>query len=93
MEWSEPRPGHSFARSVTSRRTLRYGLIVIAVTALLLAYIVTVVSRANAAETLLSQGRPTTASSTRATRAATRTTTCTCAPSTDRSATSRLAKS
>ncbi|WP_432839418.1 discoidin domain-containing protein [Dactylosporangium sp. CA-092794] len=58
MDWSVSAPGHR------SRRTLRYGVIAIAVAAMLCAYIVTVVTRANAAETLLSQGKPTTASST-----------------------------
>ena len=59
MAWSVSAPGH---RSL-NRRTLRYGIIAIAVFAMLCAYIVTVVARANAAETLLSQGKPTTASS------------------------------
>jgi len=63
MEWSEPRPGHRSARSLTTRRNLRYGTIALAVAALLCAYIVVVVTRADAAETLLSQGKPTTASS------------------------------
>ncbi|MER7005964.1 discoidin domain-containing protein [Dactylosporangium sp. NPDC000555] len=64
MDWSVSAPGHRSARSVSSRRTLRYGVIALAVAAMLCAYIVTVVTRANAAETLLSQGKPTTASST-----------------------------
>ena len=65
MEWSEPRPGHRRSPgSLTSRRTLRLATIVTALAAMLVAYIVVVTTRANAAETLLSQGRPTTASST-----------------------------
>ncbi|GAA2638190.1 hypothetical protein GCM10010399_84380 [Dactylosporangium fulvum] len=63
MEWSEPRPGHRSPRALTSRNTLRYGIIALALAAMLGAYIVTVVTRADAAETLLSQGKPTTASS------------------------------
>ncbi|MET7396101.1 discoidin domain-containing protein [Dactylosporangium sp. NPDC005572] len=57
MDWSVPRPGHR------STRALRYGTIALAVAAMLCAYLVVVVTRADAAETLLSQGKPTTASS------------------------------
>ncbi|MEV6929756.1 discoidin domain-containing protein [Dactylosporangium sp. NPDC051485] len=63
MDWSVSAPGHRSGRSPASNRTLRYGVIALAVAALLCAYIVVVVTRANAAETLLSQGKPTTASS------------------------------
>ncbi|GAA4249439.1 discoidin domain-containing protein [Dactylosporangium darangshiense] len=63
MDWSVSAPGHRSGRSLASRRTLRYGIIALAVAAMLCAYIVAVVTRANAAETLLSQGKPTTASS------------------------------
>ncbi|GAA3452002.1 discoidin domain-containing protein [Dactylosporangium matsuzakiense] len=63
MDWSVSAPGHASVRSGTRRRTLRYGIIALAVAAMLCAYVVVVVTRANAAETLLSQGRPTTASS------------------------------
>src|SRR3954470_20463430 len=63
MDWSVSAPGHRSVRSGPSRRTLRYGIIAIAVAAMLCAYIVVVVTRAHAAETLLSQGKPTTASS------------------------------
>ena len=65
MEWSEPRPGHRRSSgSLTSRRTLRMAGIAAVVAAMMIAYIVVVTTRADAAETLLSQGRPTTASST-----------------------------
>ncbi|GAA2336347.1 discoidin domain-containing protein [Dactylosporangium salmoneum] len=63
MDWSVSAPGHRSGRSPASNRTLRYGVIALAVAAMLCAYIVVVVTRANAAETLLSQGKPTTASS------------------------------
>ena len=65
MPWSAPAPGHRrLSRSTTGRRTLRAGAVATAVAAMLCAYIVVVVTRADAAETLLSQGKPTTASST-----------------------------
>ncbi|WP_432991431.1 discoidin domain-containing protein [Dactylosporangium sp. CA-233914] len=64
MDWSVSAPGHRSVRFGPSRRTMRYGIIVLAVAAMLCAYIVVVVTRADAAETLLSQGKPTTASST-----------------------------
>ncbi|MFB9445103.1 discoidin domain-containing protein [Dactylosporangium vinaceum] len=63
MDWSVSAPGHASVRSGPRRRTLRYGIIALAVAAMLCAYVVVVVTRANAAETLLSQGKPTTASS------------------------------
>jgi hypothetical protein len=65
MSWSAPAPGHRrLSRFTTGRRTLRAGAIATAVAAMLCTYIVVVVTRADAAETLLSQGKPTTASST-----------------------------
>ncbi|MET7419574.1 discoidin domain-containing protein [Dactylosporangium sp. NPDC005555] len=64
MPWSAPAPGHRrLSRFTTGRRTLRAGAIATAVAAMLCTYIVVVVTRADAAETLLSQGKPTTASS------------------------------
>ena len=65
MSWSAPAPGHRrLSRSTTGRRALRAGAIATAVAAMLCTYIVVVVTRADAAETLLSQGKPTTASTT-----------------------------
>ncbi|WP_433077406.1 discoidin domain-containing protein [Dactylosporangium sp. CA-052675] len=67
MDWSVSAPGHRSVRSIAhnrpSGRTMRYGIIALAVFAMLAAYITVVVTRADAAETLLSQGKPTTASS------------------------------
>ena len=60
MEWSVPRPDLRSPRRLAARR---YRVIALAVVALLCTYILVVVNRAEAAETLLSQGKPTTASS------------------------------
>ena len=65
MPWSAPAPGHRrLSRFTTGRRALRAGATATTVAAMLCTYIVVVVTRADAAETLLSQGKPTTASST-----------------------------
>src|SRR5687768_3461327 len=61
MQRSEPAPDH---RPPTRRRAVRTAAIGTAIAALLCAYLIVVVSRANAAEILLSQGRPVVASST-----------------------------